>query len=432
MYSKPNPNKNRTAIYLCFHRWRSTVPLSEIRRHHDISALLQKVNTRLTFHQWKEDDTNIATLGFFVGVDPTNHLQDNLVASVRTHIATTLKRNPQNIPEFKLVFSSPYVMLHEGNRIATKSYDLQVRQQDAKDMVNLLRQAYENDPRFIFHKMRHQNIVTYTNAIRKQNAFLSHSRVVPIQGITEDMMFALELELKQVDGITDVLRHKDTLRSGRWNILTTDDIFRSVTQTVDKLLQDWVPTHQSEYLMDDSFPPFGLAFRNNQQDSDSERSFQTYMSSCSILYCDSPSDNKFDNPPAATIPTSQAWGGVPKVLDATVSTPSSGISPEGYDKLLTENDRLRRELSEMRTMISSIQAQQQSFNMTQLIEAATNAALQVINKQQQPPTSSPVTGSNRPPSTPPPPKRRDTKSTPLSKPTANSSTLDASFNTQND
>jgi hypothetical protein len=70
--------------------------------------------------------------------------------------------------------------------------------------------------------------------------------------------------------------------------------------------------------------------------------------------------------------------------------------------------------------------------MTQLVEAATNAALQAMTQQQhQSLTSSPIAGVNRPPSTPPPPKRRDTNLGPASKSTANSSLVDASLNNQN-
>jgi hypothetical protein len=75
-YVKGNEDKRRDAIYLVHHRIETTVSLGEIRKHYAISELLQKVNVRLIKHLWKEDETNIAVLGFFTDVDPTNFLKD--------------------------------------------------------------------------------------------------------------------------------------------------------------------------------------------------------------------------------------------------------------------------------------------------------------------------------------------------------------------
>ena len=49
-FVKANPNKKRNAIYLTFHRIRSSVSISEIRRNSEVAALLSKQNTYLTVH----------------------------------------------------------------------------------------------------------------------------------------------------------------------------------------------------------------------------------------------------------------------------------------------------------------------------------------------------------------------------------------------
>ena len=71
-FVKANPNKKRHAIYLSFHRIRSSVSISKICKNSEVATLLSKQNTYLTVHLWKEDKTQIANLAFNVKVDPSN------------------------------------------------------------------------------------------------------------------------------------------------------------------------------------------------------------------------------------------------------------------------------------------------------------------------------------------------------------------------
>jgi hypothetical protein len=144
----------------------------------------------MLLHLWHEDDTQITSLGFFVGIDPANFLSDATAERIRKLDAADTNKNIKNIPHFKLVYSSPFIILDSGHRISTKSYDLQVRKQDPRLMIDYLRKAYVSSPTFIFHLIHHSNLDTYTNAIKRQNAFLSTSRVVPLAGISTEMMFS--------------------------------------------------------------------------------------------------------------------------------------------------------------------------------------------------------------------------------------------------
>jgi hypothetical protein len=384
-YVKGNKYKNRNPIYLAFHRLQSTVPISEIRKHHVIAALLQKVNTRLTTHNWKEDETRIATLGFFVGVDPGNHLKEDFEERIKSAIATATRRTKKNIPRFQCGFTSPFVITADKNRIATKSYDFQCRQKDAKELIQLLQTTYQANPSFIFHKLRHKNLPAYTNAIRKQNSLLANSRVVPIQGVNEDQMFSLENELLQVDGIKEILRHKETHSRGRWSIMTTEAFFKPIVAELSAHLPDWVQFYATEFPSDEDFPAPGLAFKNQPFEEGSEGSFNTYMSACSSIY--TIQDDTFDLPPERSNAITQAWGGdpVPALLDSTVSTPAnSGISQDDFDAVNRENARLNRKLDELTVLVKNMQQSHQTpqqpsqIDMNIIIAAATQAALQAV------------------------------------------------------
>lgn len=58
-------------------------------------------------------------------------------------------------------------------------------------MIKLLKNTFKNDPYFIFHQILHEDQTVYANAIRTQNEYLVDSRVIPIEGVHQDVIFFL-------------------------------------------------------------------------------------------------------------------------------------------------------------------------------------------------------------------------------------------------
>jgi hypothetical protein len=395
-FVKHNEKKNRQPQYLSFHRIITSVSLSEIRRHTIIASLLRKVNTRLTNHLWKEDETRIANLGFHVGVDPSNHLKEDFEHLIRKKIVAETKTNIKKIPRFQCAFTSPYLVDSDGNRTSSKSYDIQCKQEDAAVLIKLLQQTYQQNPTFVFHKMRHQNLQAYKNAIRKQNSYLSKSRVVPIQGIHEEQMFYLENELLASDGILSVLRHRLSEKTGRWSVMTTEQDFKGVSELLAKHLAAWTAIIIKNYgLLTDCahLPPIGLAFKNQPYDDGSDASFQTYLSACSSIY--SLEDETYDFPPIIDRPIPQAWGppdAIPVLVNPTPSTQSvSGISQDDFDKVTRENQKLTRQIQELMNKMQAWEQKQvvpptvvpQQLDMQSIIAATTEAVLSTMARLQQ-------------------------------------------------
>ena len=203
---------------------------------------------------------------------------------------------------------------------SSKSYDIQCRQQDAAELIKLLQLTYQHNPTFIFHKMRHQNLKAYKNAIRKQNLYLSNSRVIPIHGIHEEQMFYLENELLSSAGILAVLRHKQSEETGRWSVMTTEHQFKNVCEFLKTNLSEWTRkvTGTHNLLTDTSYlPPIGLAFKNKPYDDESDGSFRSYLSACSSIYLIE--DDTLDFPPFSNKPIFQAWGNPLPVAQILVS-----------------------------------------------------------------------------------------------------------------
>ena len=117
----------------------------------------KRVNTRIIKHLWNEQETKIATLGFSIGVDPTNFIKEDYENRMLKTIASRTQRPDKKIPRFQCSFSSPYDIDQDENiRISTKTYALECRQKDAKDLKKLLEARYK-DGTFMFFKVRHIN-----------------------------------------------------------------------------------------------------------------------------------------------------------------------------------------------------------------------------------------------------------------------------------
>jgi hypothetical protein len=199
----------------------------------------------------------------------------------------------------------------DGQQVFTPTYDVQCLKSDAKMLIALLAETYGNDSSsFVFHKTRHTNPTEYHGAICNQHKYLASKRVIPIQGISMELMSTLHLDLLEITGIQDIHVHKQTHSHGRWSIMTTVEYFQSATQQVKEmlsLLDDYADNH-----MDDSnFPPRGLAFKNR-------RSIPRVLNT-TILH-QAPSKNQFQPPLPPTVLSS-----APSTLSHNQNRPSSNL-----------------------------------------------------------------------------------------------------------
>lgn len=220
-FIKANELKKRDSAYIVYHQILSPIQLKEIQWHYTINTLLSKVRTHMTQHFWNEDETKIANLGFFIGVDASNLLHDKLEEQVKTQIHIFTKWSKTEIPRFLCAFSSPFYILATNSWTLTKTYNLQVRQKDAADIIELLQCTYSSNPIFMFHKIRHNDPNTYVNAICSQNRFLDDSWVIPILGISKTLKFYLESDIMKTTRSQKWQNtKKNTNATRRWNIIS--------------------------------------------------------------------------------------------------------------------------------------------------------------------------------------------------------------------
>jgi hypothetical protein len=304
--------------------------------------------------------------GFLVHLDPVNHPKNYVEDKIKIKLQKEAKCEPHQIPIFKVVMSSPS-HTQDDNRLWTKSCDVQVERKHAKAMIRLIKQAYTVSKDFIFYRMRHEVPATFKAAIKAQNQFLNQARVVPIEGIPRDMMWAMESELKALIGVKEVLPHWKTSSEGQWNLLTLAKAFSGVIRCLDsnlELLYDKYLTQCQNISQANGYPQARVCTKHPYSDDDSDGD-KSYFSNCSDAYSTFNNDVSFSDRSITNKPSVQAWGKpAPQRMQVSdVTTAASTIISDISNPLVeTELERLRAEnrilqdyITELKTQFAAMQ-----------------------------------------------------------------------------
>ena len=403
-YSKGNEKKGRKPMYIVIHRFLSKISISEIRRHDSVHEKLRLGKAKMTQHLWNENETRISNLGFFVGYDPSNIPADEMVESVILEIIAKTNKARKKIPKFKCNYSSPFFK-HGDDEYKTKAFNLQCRQHDAKDLLELLQQTYVEDPKFIFHKFRHTNKHVYSSSMIDQNTYLGESRIVPVSGVHPSIMWTLKDRIaRDFEGVIRITGHKDTDRLGRHNIHTTEEHFDALKgalrMSLTSMVQQEQRIHNLTNLKEYDDPP-KLAFRhesygqqgtgeNDDASTDHGGSYATYVSALNSLYSareDDPQNETnatYSRPPKMIGPTTQVWKTMAPVQTVVASsmteTSTSQVTNEEYERMKNKNTELKSELKELKDAFKSFVSKQEEESESQQ-EKMMNAMMKAMQQQ---------------------------------------------------
>ena len=257
-----NKSKKQTTIFNVYHRIYSSVPISKLAKNKKVSKVLKKYNITIGDHSWTEEKIDIVNLGFFTEVDSRNQLSEELQGIVLEEISHKTRTPIHKIPQFKCCYIRPFVH-HRSGRFITRSYDFQCQRKDAKNLVDLLKQTYKDSQKFVFHKLRHENISSYKKAISRQNQYLECSRVIPISGVTNEMMIYFHDDLAKLDGLVAIHRSYKTEFNGRWNLMTTKHNFKKLIPKIKKMLNVLIDTYVTSDIINPLFPSIGISFNQS-------------------------------------------------------------------------------------------------------------------------------------------------------------------------
>jgi hypothetical protein len=233
----------------------------------------------------------------------------------------------------------------------------------------------------------------YFDAIRKQNAYLSSIRIVPLQGISEDVMFYMSSHIEQTRGVKAILHHRSTADQGRWSVVVSHSQFDQIRNEFKANLAKWVQQVCTTHTVsiDASFPAPGLAFKSgNFYDEESDgKGYQSYLSACSSIYSVQTEEGYegYHNPPDSSRPAPQAWKvNIPSVIATTnPPKPPPQTEPSSMDRLREENAQQPQQISNLTNQL--LQLTQQMGELLQEVKSL--KALNSSRKQGQP-TRTPV------------------------------------------
>jgi hypothetical protein len=223
--------------YSLIFRIRSSVPLSNIRKFPEVVHELQKHSAVLVSHPWKEDVTDIVSLGWFLGPLPKYTTSEEMTIKMTNRLAFLAKVPVKKIPKFHCQMDNISATDTNNRRIACRAYSLSAQRHHSEPLIKIISAAYRasSDPEdlFIFHRQRYQSPRSFENAIRKQNEIEATKRVVAVKGLHPAYMFRFsEVLTANYPAIEDIFSTPKTSELnpvgkpiGRYNLLCTKENF---------------------------------------------------------------------------------------------------------------------------------------------------------------------------------------------------------------
>ena len=245
-------DEKRNTTYYILHRIQTNESVGKIKALPSIKRLMKEYNFFITDHQWSETEWETTRIGFVTNMDPSfynrtqAHQKLNEMIAVRSALQSHRKIK---IPQFRMAFSSPKVT-HASHTVSTKAYAIEVMQDDAVPMLDVLNTLFNGTPTFVAYNLRRKFPEGYEKAIRYQTHLLQNTMVVILQNISSDMMFYLQAHIMAVSGVREILASPKGSDIGRYSLLVDKDQFDSVRTTIKYYLAEWI----TNYVESDAQP----------------------------------------------------------------------------------------------------------------------------------------------------------------------------------
>ncbi len=155
--------------------------------------------------------------------------------------------------QFNCYQSSPLFVDQSGEKFKTRAYAIECRRSDVQQLLKqLVIFNIKNQSSFkvVFYQLRTCDKALFKQAILDQNTFLRDIRVIPIEGVSLELMNLFRRDLMKIEGVEEILHHRKTLSHGRWNILTDRREFKKITKAVQLLLPYLFEKHASPDTLD--------------------------------------------------------------------------------------------------------------------------------------------------------------------------------------
>ena len=235
IHCKPGTQR-RKSKYVILHRIHTNQSLSTIKNYHTIAALLKNNDCWLKNHDWDESVWDTVQAGHLIGINPAHYTPIIAAQKLARQIEKKVKTK---LPPIRLIYSSPRSSPSGGKEVRSKGYAVEFARADAAVVLRALKDTFAGTRLFLMAKLRYTHPIAYANALKLQNQHLAAVYVLPLLNVTEEALFYFEAQIKDVEGVTDIVptRHSDT--TGRFNILINKSHFKSAKAEIVQSFDHW-------------------------------------------------------------------------------------------------------------------------------------------------------------------------------------------------
>jgi hypothetical protein len=195
--------KRRTTYYI-LHRVQTNESLSKIKALPSVTKLLKDYHCFVWVYQWSETEWDTTRVRFVTNLDPSFYNCTQAHQKFSEILYTQELARKAKIPQFCMVFASPQVC-HASHTVSTKAYAVEVLQENAAMMLQVLQTLLQNTPTFVPYSLSCKYLDGNEKAIRYQTHLLQGTMVVILQNISSDMMFYLQEHIVMVSGVRELL-----------------------------------------------------------------------------------------------------------------------------------------------------------------------------------------------------------------------------------
>ena len=259
---KSNPKHNGTVIII--HCFRGFSSVGNLKREPKIMEFLRSNKIHITNHEWKEDEWDLTTLGFFTTVYPSV-MPTEYVTKV---ISQKLKSSPKThkIPLYRIKPIPLQITSSEGN-LKTKAYGIEVKISDAKTMNDIFRNNLQPGD-FVPFKMKSINTKAYNKAIKYIASKNENTWTILIKYMTDGSFFKLKNPIKLALSAEHIV-HNPISKTAR--VLVPKKHFHDRRDLLKTQLATWIEDLDPEDTREFNTPPevSHIASDDNTSDANS-------------------------------------------------------------------------------------------------------------------------------------------------------------------
>lgn len=374
----PIRNKQQQVIkWVSITKFRTIKGLQDWKDNDHFYSQVLEAKVYMFPHPFKHDEWDISSIGFIRDTHVAHITQEHL----HTTLTTIMKKQEKELPTFQLL---PQRITNNNKTATTRAYSVQCLKTEAKHLIHLLTHGeFRSRPMFIPFRYKTTQPDIFTKSIQRQNEVYHKTWVIKLEGITDQAMEFIQSDIKQLNGIHDIVPTKRINLKGEWKILVENtkcafvhkhltarwtEIVNQIPETIrNSMPQTYVSPRISSQRVRD--------YQDDSSDNDSYGSILTTGTDISNKYEEA---EEYNEPPQQYNYPSYASATAASTVShdsPQISSPTISAYSEGQKEKQALEEQIRQQASKIQQIEADlqekiIQTKDMSDQLAQAIELA--------------------------------------------------------------